>query len=131
MDAKTVFFPATWLIILYIVLRTLIQIVFKHIALGPSGTNYFVLIFDPLFYLAGFIFFVQAVIWLMVLKRLPLSVAYPFTSLTVITLLISGALFFGETITIGNVLGTMLIMSGVAVIVGGQNHDKVNNVGLL
>lgn len=82
------------------------------------------LILDPLFYLTGIIFLVQAVVWLLVLKRMPLSVAYPFTSVAVITLLISGALFFGEVITLGNILGSILIMVGIIVIAGAKKDNK-------
>jgi drug/metabolite transporter (DMT)-like permease len=112
-----------FLVIIFIFLRTLTQIMFKNLALGPGGSSYIKLLFDPLFYLIGVIFLGQAAVWLMVLKRLPLSEAYPFTSVTVITLLISGALFFGETITTGNVLGSFLIMAGVMIIAG----DKKKN----
>lgn len=117
------------LIILYIVFRTIIQILFKYVAIGPGGSSYFALLFEPLFYLAGIIFIAQAVVWLMVLRRLALSVAYPFTSLTVITMLASGALFFGESITLGNIVGTVVIMTGVIIIAGDHSKENADNIG--
>ncbi len=120
MNTKPVLLSGMWLLILFIVLRTLSQVLFKLVALGQGGTSYIALLLDPLFYLTGFLFLAQAVTWLAVLRRLPLSSAYSITSLTVVTLLISGAVFFGESITLGNVLGTLVIMAGVAVIAGGR-----------
>ncbi len=120
MTTKTVLLSGAWLLILFIVLRTLSQVLFKQVALGPGGANYLALLLDPLFYLTGFLFLAQAVTWLAVLRRLPLSSAYSITSLTVITLLVSGAFFFGESIAMSNVLGALVIMAGVAVIAGGS-----------
>ncbi len=125
MRARDNVLTGMWLIISFIGLRTLNQILFKHVALGPGGSSYPQLFLEPLFYLAGVIFFGQAVVWILILKRLPLSVAYPFTSLTIISLLVSGILFFGESLTMGNVLGAIIIMSGIVVISGEKGmHDR-------
>lgn len=114
MTLKSFFSPAVGLIILFILLRTLNQILFKQVALGSNGNSYLGLLFNPLFYLAGFVFLAQAATWLAVLRRMSLSYAYPFTSLTVITLLISARFFFNENITLGNILGAIVIMVGVS-----------------
>lgn len=105
-------------IIVFLLVNTANQIMFKVVALGPGGIDYMVLITEPLFYVCILLFAAQAAAWLAVLKRLPLTHAYPFTSLTIIALLISGAVFFDESITMGNVAGALLIMIGVAVIAG-------------
>jgi multidrug transporter EmrE-like cation transporter len=100
------------LIILFLFINAATQIVFKKIALGPGGSNYPALITEPLFYMCGLLFFCQAVVWLGVWRQMPLSRAYPFSSLTMIILLANGALFFDETITLGNLLGAIAIMIG-------------------
>ena len=127
MVIKLKYFPGVWLFILFIALRTINQVLFKQVALGPGGGSYIALFIDPIFYLAGLIFFAQAVVWLSVLRQFPLSFAYPFTSITFITIMVSGALFFGESISMGNVLGALVIMSGVSVIAG--NHNKNQSDG--
>lgn len=109
------------LIALFIMINAAIQVLFKTVALGPGGSSVFALLADPLFYLCGILFVLQAAVWLAVLRRMPLSRAYPFTSLTLITLLICAAVFFGEPVTLGHVLGALIIMGGVAVITGGRN----------
>lgn len=118
------FISGLWLIILFIFLRTLGQILLKHLSLGPGGGSYFALFIEPLFYMACIVFFAQVVVWLMVLRRLALSVVYPFTSVTFVTIMASGAIFFGESITLGNLLGALFIMGGVVVIAGGNNRIK-------
>jgi undecaprenyl phosphate-alpha-L-ara4N flippase subunit ArnE len=105
----------------FLLLNTANQIMFKAVALGPGGNDYFSLVFEPLFYLCGILFVMQAAVWLLVLRCLPLSQAYPFTSLNIVTLLASGVIFFGETVTLGHIFGTILIMAGVAVIASGNN----------
>ena len=116
------------LITIFIALRTLNQILFKNIAIGPGGSSYFSLIMQPLFYISCVIFLAQALVWLMVLRRFDLSTAYPFTSITFITLLVSGALFFDESITLGNVLGSVLIMAGVVIISRNQCSKQDNGI---
>lgn len=131
MNAKTGFSSGIWLLILFIFLRTLNQVLFKQVAMGPGGASYVALFFDPMFYLAGLIFIVQAVVWLLVLRRFALYVAYPFTSITFITILVSGAFFFDEPITLGNLLGTLVIMLGVVVIAGGKNKSGTKDMNRL
>lgn len=125
-----IFSSGITLILFFIVLRTLSQILLKIVALGPGGIDFFDLFVDPLFYVAGFIFLAQAIVWLLVLKRMALSIAYPFTSLTIITMLISGMLFFEESITLGNILGAGIIMTGIIVIAGGQEKHDTGNAGI-
>ncbi len=108
------------LIVLFLIIATLLQILFKGIALSPSGKSYLALAFDPMLYVGGCLFGLQAVVWLAVLRRMPLSTAYPITSLTVITLLISAVVVYGETITTGNLIGSIVIMAGIAVIGSGK-----------
>jgi len=118
-------------IAVFLVINTANQIMFKTVAMGPGGSDYLALIVEPLFYLCIVLFMGQAVAWLAVLRRLPLSYAYPFTSLTVITILASGAFFFGEPISLGNILGALIIMIGVAVIAGGNQHVRVESLDSL
>ena len=107
-----------FLIFIFLLVNTSIQIIFKTIALGPGGTSYFALMREPLFYFCGLLFFIQALIWIAVLKRMPLSKAYPFTSLAVITMILSGYIFFEESVSLGNIVGGLIIVIGVIVIAG-------------
>lgn len=51
--------------------------------------------------------------WMTALTRLELSFAYPFMGLAFVFVLVLGIAFFGETLTIGKVVGTLLIVAGL------------------
>ena len=56
---------------------------------------------------------VYAVLWQMILKRVPLSVAYPFRSLGVVYGLAIAGFAFHEPITWQNILGGAIVMLGL------------------
>lgn len=57
-----------------------------------------------------------AVLWLFVLARAPLSLAYPFVGLGFILTMLAGALVLGEQLTAGRIAGTLLIAWGCALV---------------
>ncbi len=59
---------------------------------------------------------IYAVLWQQVIKRFEPSVAYSHKSVTVIWALIISGFLFGETITLGNIIGTILIVTGVVMV---------------
>jgi len=69
------------------------------------------------FVVAGlFLYGVGAVIWLFVLARMDLSLAYPFVGLAFIFTMILGIFVLGEHVTISRVAGTLLIVAGCALV---------------
>ena len=120
---QSVHFPGLLMIVLFVLLQTLNHVLFKIVALGPGGASYLELFFDPLFYVSGLVFFFQFIVWIMVLRHYPLSFAYPLTSTTLIAIIASGAFFFNESVTLGNLIGAVLIIIGVIVISG----EKINH----
>lgn len=62
------------------------------------------------------LYVVATVLWLYVLSRVPLSVAYPTQSVAYILGVIGAFVWFGEPITVWKVLGCLLIMAGVSLI---------------
>ena len=66
------------------------------------------------FVLSGlFLYGFSAVVWLFVLARLDVSIAYPFVSLGFVVTMSLGCLLFGEPFTLRKVLGTIVVMFGV------------------
>lgn len=55
-------------------------------------------------------------LWLLVLARLEVSVAYPLTSLGLVLTACAGVLVLGESISTQKVLGIVLIVAGVLVL---------------
>ena len=67
-------------------------------------------IFALCFYCAG------TLLWIFALKRMPLTVAYPFVALSFIVTPILASIFLDERLSLANGLGGLLIISGVLVI---------------
>lgn len=59
--------------------------------------------------------FLYAVGWQQIIKKLPLTTAFASKAVTVVWGIIWGALFFHETITIGKLAGTILIITGIII----------------
>ncbi|MGN6711789.1 transporter [Anaerocolumna jejuensis] len=69
---------------------------------------------------------IYAVGWQQIIKRLPLTTAYANKAITVVWGLIWGVVFFNESITVGKVIGAVLVIIGVIIYakVDGDKTDK-------
>lgn len=54
-----------------------------------------------------------AVLWQQIIKRMDLSVAYMFKGTSLLFVLLLSVMLFGETITVCNVIGAVLIVGGI------------------
>lgn len=71
--------------------------------------------------LVGFALYgVSAILWLEVLSKLDLSVAFPMVSVTYIGTLFVGRFLFNEPVNIYRVMGVLLICSGVLFVIRSQ-----------
>jgi multidrug transporter EmrE-like cation transporter len=61
-----------------------------------------------------------ALVWLLVLARLDVSVAYPFVALGFVVTMVLGCLLFGEALTLRKLLGTAAVMAGVWLVAGSR-----------
>ena len=57
-----------------------------------------------------------AILWQQVLRRIELSTAYMFKGTTLIFTMLIAALFFGEAITIPNIVGSVIIIVGITLL---------------
>jgi len=53
------------------------------------------------------------VLWLYILSRVPLSVAYPLQSMAYLVAIVAAHFVFGEDLTAGKLVGAVLIMAGI------------------
>ena len=60
--------------------------------------------------------FAASLFWMLALTKLPLSSAYPFTASSFLLILLFGAVFLSEPISLAKLLGTLLIVSGIIVL---------------
>lgn len=61
--------------------------------------------------------FIYAILWQQILKRIPLITAFANKAIVVVWGMIWGVLLFKETISIWNVIGTIVIILGIFMVV--------------
>ena len=88
-----------------------------HVALAIDGDSWIKAISAAVFnfwVIAGLtLYFLTAVLWLFVLARIEVSLAYPFVGLGFVLTMILGKFFMGDAVSATRVLGTLLIAVGV------------------
>lgn len=82
---------------------------------GPGGVAA-ALAASPLVIAGLASFGLSALVWLFVLSRIPLSLAYPFVALGIVVTVFAGSTLFGEVATWQSLLGVALIVSGVVMV---------------
>lgn len=79
-------------------------------------------IFSPQVLIGLLAYALSSIIWLVVLTRLPLSVAYPFGALSYVLVVLTSAML-GEQISISRLIGVSLIIGGI-IIIGNKPSRK-------
>ena len=109
-----------FLILIPIVLITLGQTCAKFgaikVAEGGSVLNIYILL--------GYTFLIlRGLVWVVILKKMRLSFAYPFISISYVLILAISYYFFDEAVGVNKIIGTVLIMVGVFVTGLGRARD--------
>ena len=73
-------------------------------------------IFDPYILLCFSLAFVAAISWIFTLTRFNLSSAYPYMALNFLFVIILSSLFFGEVLSIRNIIAAIFIIIGIALL---------------
>jgi drug/metabolite transporter (DMT)-like permease len=84
--------------------------------LGSPARIIAALLMNPLFLLAAGLYALGFLIWLIVLSKLDLSLAYPILALSYFLVPLLSWLLFGEQISLGRWLGIVIICVGVVVV---------------
>ena len=84
----------------------------KMAALQPTGSWPYLLWFGG----AVAIIALYALLWQQVLRRIELSTAYMFKGTTLIFTMLIAALLFGEHITTANIIGSLIIVTGIVLL---------------
>jgi len=109
-----------FVMILSMILAVLGQFLFKKgvvlTNVSPNIKSIISSIFTPTLFFGFICYGVSAVLWLFVLKKFPLSVAYPSLAFTYILVLLISVIFFNESLSIFKIFGVILIFSGVVLI---------------
>ncbi|KIL37692.1 membrane protein [Cohnella kolymensis] len=83
---------------------------------GLHAGNWLQVMFSPLIMLGILIYAAATVLWLYVLSRLPISIAYPLQSLAFVLAMFIALFFFKESIPVNRWIGTAIIMAGITVL---------------
>jgi multidrug transporter EmrE-like cation transporter len=96
------------------------QILFKLAARAAppvdSWDAAFALMRSPYLWLALVLYGANTILWVLLLQHVPLSRAYVFVALGFILVPASGAVFFGEHLSVPFLIGTLLIVTGILVV---------------
>lgn len=69
---------------------------------------------------------IYALFWQQILKKIPLNIAYACKSVTVVWGILWGVLFFNETLSVKQIIGTAVVLGGVVLMVTGSEKEKTN-----
>lgn len=71
---------------------------------------------SPLIWMGLIIYVLSVVMWLWVLSKVDLSVAYPFVGVSFLVTMVFGAYILNENVTSTRIIGTLLIVGGCVMI---------------
>jgi undecaprenyl phosphate-alpha-L-ara4N flippase subunit ArnE len=100
------------LIVIPIVLKTITPLIMKKASLQMDSFTLLNILTNYLYWLCFLFFFAQAIAWQIILKKTPLSFAYPFLSTSYVLLLGTSYFVLNEIVTIKNIIGSGLIITG-------------------
>lgn len=115
----TVATPTIWALLLATPLMIAIgQVLFKLTSekLVTTGGSFHTALFNPVFILALVIYGSATLLWIYVLKKIPLAYAYSFMALTFVLVPLMAALWLGETLTLRYALGAVFIIIGLLIV---------------
>ncbi|MGJ8562045.1 MAG: EamA family transporter [Alphaproteobacteria bacterium] len=94
------------------------QVLFKLTGdrLARSGDPFYTVLYNPVFILALAIYGIATLLWIYVLKTVPLAYAYSFMALTFVIVPLMAALWLGETLTLKYALGAVFIIIGLFIV---------------
>ena len=112
------------LILIPIVIRVVNTALFKTAALSMEQFTIYNIATNYLYLLCFVLFFLRALTWQMALGFYPLSVAYPFLSISYVSILLVGYFVFDEQITLFNMIGSAVIIMGVVTLAANKNKES-------
>lgn len=101
---------------LIMILYSLASVTAKFASAYPFTSAGFILLYALEIFLLG----IYAVLWLQVLKKVDLSIAYANRGTAIFWAMIWSALLFHETVTFQNLVGIIVVFCGITIV----NSDK-------
>ncbi len=123
MKGKIKYFILLHLIIL---LYSLSAICSKAAGTKPFMSMEFILYYGAVIILLG----IYAICWQQIIKKLPLTTAFSNKAVTVVWGILFGIIFFAEKISIGKIVGAILVIVGVVLYSLADKDDSLNSSSL-
>lgn len=95
------------------------QVLFKMTSqrlLSRSDSGFVSVLWDPVFIAALLLYGLATLLWIYVLKSVPLSYAYSFMALSFVIVPLLAAAFLGESVGLRYAAGSALILAGLFVV---------------
>lgn len=92
------------------------QPVTQSLAHGVKVSSALVVFANPHVIIGLIMYFGSALIWLVVLSRVEVSLAYPFVGLGFIVTMVLGGVVHGDALSASRVVGTLLVALGVVML---------------
>ena len=89
-----------------------------------SGEPFFSLKFCFFYGIVIVLMGVYAIGWQQIIKRMPLTAAFANKAVTVVWGLVWGVVFFGESVTVGKVIGAALVIVGIVIFSGADKEEQ-------
>lgn len=89
---------------------------YGKVTVGNIWRQLFGIISTPAIFFGFICFGISSILWLVVISRWELSYAYPMVALGYVIAIFYGTLLLQETITVPKILGSGLILFGIAVL---------------
>jgi multidrug transporter EmrE-like cation transporter len=88
---------------------------------GAEGKALFILhlLLNPWVMTAIAATLLSGISWMLAMTKFEISYAYPWVSLNFALMLMFGVLLFGESLSLSKILGTLMIMGGIAIVARG------------
>lgn len=110
------------LIFIAVLLRSLASVFAKKAALTSVGLGIYGMVVNIWFVAELITLVVQALVWVMVLRRTALSVAYPVLSLVFALNLLAAWSIFNESILPQHIIGVLIIIVGLVILNPASNE---------
>ncbi|MEE1610161.1 hypothetical protein [Microvirga sp. CF3016] len=106
----------------YVLFMALGQIAFKYVAKELASSASLIdtamrLPFSISFWATGALYGLSMIYWIWLLSRVPLTIAYPFASLSIIVLPMLSWAIYSEPLSLKYFLGVSLMMFGIALVI--------------
>ena len=94
------------------------QSLFKMTAVATAGQGLQGLLTNVTFWIAIIMYGAATVVWIPTIKSVPISRAYLFMALTYLYVPLLSTIFLGEHISLGSIIGNIIVIVGIIVSVG-------------